>query len=58
VIYKNQDGTIYRVKTKIGKVAIPVLPLSNELKPLEDKLDMIKEAVLELEEVINFILEK
>lgn len=58
MIYRNEDGTIYKVEVEVGKSAIPALASSNELKPLEDKVDMIKKAVLELEEVINYLLKK
>jgi hypothetical protein len=58
MIFKNKDGSIYKIEVEIKEREIPVLPDSSEFKPLEDKIDRIKKAVLELEEVINFLLDK
>ena len=58
MIFKNKDGSIYKIEVEIKEREIPVLPDSSEFKPLEDKIDRIKKAVLELEEVINFKVDK
>ena len=57
MIYRNEDGSIYKVKSA-NKILIPVLPSTDEMKPLENKVDDLKKAILEIEEVINYVLEK
>ena len=56
MIYRNKDGTIYKVEAEFSDTAIPVLPSNHEMKSLEDKVDGIKKAVLELEEVVNYLI--
>ena len=58
MIYKNEDGTIYKVDVQAKFKLIPVLASSNDMKPLEDKVDVIIKAVLELEEVVNFLIKE
>lgn len=58
MIFKNKDGSIYKLEVAFGCSAIPTLPESSELKPLEDKVDCLKKAILEIEEVINYLLER
>ena len=58
MIYRNKDGTIYKIESEFSNSAIPVLPSTSEYKPLEDKVDTLKKAILELEEVVNYLLDK
>jgi len=58
MILRNEDGTIYKLDTNLAEIEIPTLPSSSELKPLEDKVDRLKKSILEIEEVINYILKK
>ena len=57
MIFRNKDGTIYKVETEVDKSMIPVLPSDSEYKPLEEKVDTLKKAILELEEVVNYLLD-